>query len=323
MTATRFQPVPTCEHPYPRGESCVSRVEPAEKTAPAGDLPAPSAVDRCDAVVAGELATIQMFWHGAPLSRVERLSLSSFVAHGHRVLLHVYDEPAGVPPGVSLCDASRVLPRDAVFRHARTGSLAPFADWFRCRVLFEQGGIWSDADVVCLRPWAFGQQVVYAWQDDERVCNAVLGLPAGHWLAEWMAGVCEKPNRVLPYDSPSLIAKKLVRRLLGTGGREALGFGEAGPRGLTRALRHFGMLELALPSWQFYPIHYSRWRSAFDGSLDAASAGLERSSALHLWHEMMRRAPGFDRDRSFPPGSLFEELCRRYLGDGGAGGGAA
>ena len=41
----------------------------------------------------GSLPSVHMFWHGPPLSRIERLCMSSFVAHGHAVRLHVYEEP--------------------------------------------------------------------------------------------------------------------------------------------------------------------------------------------------------------------------------------
>jgi hypothetical protein len=40
---------------------------------------------------------------------------------------------------------------------------------------------------------------------------------------------------------------------------------------------------------------------------------VEASVALHLWNEMTRRQPGFDKNAPFPPDSLFERLCRRYL----------
>jgi hypothetical protein len=266
----------------------------------------------------GAPPTVHMFWHGAPLSRVERLAMASFAAHGHPIHLHAYDEPAGVPAGVVLEDAARVLPRRALFRHPRTGSLAVFADWFRYRLLYERGGLWADADVVCLRPLAFERDEVYAWQDDETVCQAVLGLPAGHEVAAWLVAACEAPNRVRPHDPPSLVVRKLRRRLLGRNGPEWLGFGEVGPRGLTRALRHFRALAAALPTWTFYPLPYREWHRAFDGSLGADSPDLARSSTLHLWHEMMRRSPGFDGNASFPADSLFEELCRRYLPGGGA-----
>lgn len=105
---------------------------------------------------------INMFWHGPTLSRVERLSMVSFLANGHNVRLHVYDEPSGVPAGVELVDAGAVLPESSVFRYPN-GSVAGFANWFRYRLLHEQGGIWSDTDVVCLKPFDFPQPEVFAW----------------------------------------------------------------------------------------------------------------------------------------------------------------
>jgi hypothetical protein len=168
---------------------------------------------------------------------------------------------------------------------------------------------------VCLRPLELERPEVFAWQDDETVCGAVLGLPAGHWLATWMATCCEQPSRALPYDPPGLVLRKWRRRLFEGNRRESLGFGEVGPRGLTRALRHFGMLDLVLPSWHFFPVHYREWRCVFDGSLHVDSPRLARSSTLHLWNEMIRRQPGFDHNGPFPKESVFEALCRRYLGD--------
>ena len=98
------------------------------------------------------LPTIQMFWYGAPLSRLERLSVASFLANGHAVDLYAYDDIGAVPHGARMLDAARILPRDALFRHRRTGSVGLFSDWFRYRLLFERGGIWADCDMVCLQP---------------------------------------------------------------------------------------------------------------------------------------------------------------------------
>src|SRR5690349_11836405 len=144
------------------------------------------------------LPTIQMFWHGPPLSRIERLSMTSFVHHGHDVHLYVYDEPEGVPAGVRIRDAAEILPRSAVFRHKRTQSLAPFADWFRYRLLFDRGGIWADVDMVCLRPFDYASPVVFGLQNDTLINNAVLGLPAGDRMAQWLVACCEHPNRMRP-----------------------------------------------------------------------------------------------------------------------------
>jgi len=257
------------------------------------------------------LPVIQMFWHGAPLSRVERLSIASFLAHGHEVDLYVYEEPAGVPPGTRLMDASAILPRTSIFRHRRTKSLALFADWFRYRLLFERGGIWADTDMVCLAPFEYSGHV-YAWQDDELVNNAVIGLPVGDPLASWMAELCEHPNRWLPYDDLRLRIRKVKRVVFNFNRRSETRWGESGPLGLTLALRHFGLLERALPPWHFYPVPHQRFHELFESPAPGRTAGFGESRAVHLWNNLLERQRGAKGAR-FPEDSPFEQLCARYL----------
>ncbi len=161
-----------------------------------------------------DLSPIHMFWHGAALSRLERLCMVSFLAHGHPVRLHVYEEPAGVPAGVQVIDANRTLPQRFLFHHGESGSVGIFADWFRYQLLYEQGGIWADTDVVCLKPLRYPQRELFGRQDEQIINNAVLALPAGHELAAWMVACCREPNRMLPYDSRRTRRRKLQRRLL-------------------------------------------------------------------------------------------------------------
>lgn len=257
-------------------------------------------------------ADVHMFWHGPPLSRIERLCMSSFVANGHAVNLHVYEEPQRIPAGVTLCDAAAVLPRRELFVHGKSGSLALFADWFRYRLLAEQGGLWVDTDMVCLQPFTHAGPEIFGWQDPSMINNAVLGLPRNHALASWMVACCEQPNRVLPYDSLRMRRRKLTRRLLGRG-RSASRWGETGPAGLTEAALHLGYASLAQPFWHFYPINYLNWQTVFDETLGDNTSLIDGSYGLHLWNEMTRRHPGFDRDRRFPDGSLFERLWARYV----------
>ena len=254
-----------------------------------------------------------MFWHGPALSRLERLCMASFVAHGHAVLLHVYEAPVNVPKGVTLADAGKVLPRERLFKHAESGSFALFADGFRYRLLLEHGGLWVDTDVVCLQPFAFTSGEVFGWQDENIINNAVLGLPKGHRLAQWMNEVCERPDRVLPYDSLKMRRRKLMRRWLPGDARRTVTWGETGPNGLTAAARHLHCTGAALPFWHFYPIGYSNWHTVFDSSLRDNQGLIAASHGLHLWNEMARRSPGFDKNGRFPPDSLFERLCARYL----------
>jgi len=252
-----------------------------------------------------------MFWHGPPLSRLERLCLSSFVANGHRLNLFVYEEPKGVPEGVEVVDAASILSPELLFKHRRTGSVGIFADWFRYRLLRTQGGIWADTDVVCLKPLRFKAPEVFAWQDDHTINNAILGLPPGHELAAWMDACCENPNRVLPYDSWKLRLRKWRRRVLQGNRRERIRWGEYGPKGFTLAARHFGFASLALPASTFYPVTCEDWRSLFTSGAEAA--WLDSAHAVHLWNNMLGQEPGFDKDRAFPADSAYERLCARYL----------
>lgn len=255
-----------------------------------------------------------MFWYGPMLSRVERLSMASFVANGHDVRLHVYSEPSGVPAGVELVDAADTLPESSIFRYPK-GSVAGFANWFRYRLLYAEGGIWVDTDVVCLKPFDFPAPEVFAWEDQKSVNVAVLGLPKGDPLAQWMARCCESPNRMLPYDGIRTVRHKLKRRFFEGNERGNVRWGENGPRGFTRALRHFGRLEQALDPGAFYPIHYREWLAPFEPATPELDARIENSHAVHLWNEMARRKAGFDKDAGFPADSLFEKWCARYLND--------
>jgi hypothetical protein len=279
-------------------------------------MDSPKTVAGNDGPDAGALPPIHMFWHGPALSRLERLCIASFLAHGHPVRLHVYKEPAGIPPGVHVMDANRTLPEKFLFHHSDSGSFGSFADWFRYQLLYEHGGIWADTDVVCLKPLTYPQRVLFARQDEQIINNAVLALPAGHELAAWMVACCREPNRMLPYDSRRTRRRKLQRRLLQGNRRGNVAWGEYGPQGFTQAARHLGYEDRALPYWHFYPVHYLNWRTVFDGSLRDNPGIIAASTTLHLWNEMTRRAHGFDVNGRFPGDSLFEQLCARYLKNG-------
>ena len=258
------------------------------------------------------LPIIQMFWHGRPLSRIERLSMTSFVRNGHPVHLYVYDEPSGVPAGVRVMNASDIVPRSELFMHRRRNSIAPFSDWFRYRLLFERGGLWSDTDIVCLEPFDYSNPVVFAWQDDRHLNNAVLGLPAGDALAKWLATCCEQPNRMLPYDDLSARLLKMKRWLRGRG-REDIRWGETGPYGLTGAARHLDYTKHALPSWHFYPIRYEDHHALFESPRAGRPATFEGSRAVHLWNQLVEDGKTLDRNAQFPADSPFEQLCARYV----------
>jgi hypothetical protein len=131
------------------------------------------------------LTPIQGLWVGGRLTAMERLSLRSFLAHGHPYHLYSYDAVPNLPAGAELRPAAEVLPASAVFRYssAAGGSFAAFSNLFRYRLLHQRGGWWADTDVVCLRPFDFTAERVFASErrrEGGEVCaSCVLRAPAG------------------------------------------------------------------------------------------------------------------------------------------------
>lgn len=103
--------------------------------------------------------TINGLWIGNRLSLMETLTITSFLAQGHDFRLFVY-EPilTPLPTGCIIEDANKILPESSVFRYKNTtqfgqgkGSVSGFSDIFRYKLLYDEGGWWSDMDVTCLK----------------------------------------------------------------------------------------------------------------------------------------------------------------------------
>jgi hypothetical protein len=74
-----------------------------------------------------------------------------------------------------------------------------------------------------------------------------------------------------------------------------------------------GYIDRAQPPAHFYPVKCENWRAIFASAPAGERPWAADSRAVHLWQQMMRHEPGFDKDARFPADSPFEELCRRYL----------
>ena len=115
---------------------------------------------------------IHGMWFGKTLSRLELLTIRSFVRLGHDFHLWAYDDLSAFefPRGVVVRDAEEIIGRNKVFAKSdidaetgvgRNSIGAPFSDLFRYKLLSEHGGIWVDMDVTCLRPFDFTDEYVF------------------------------------------------------------------------------------------------------------------------------------------------------------------
>lgn len=114
--------------------------------------------------------SVHGLWIGSTLSPLELLTLKSFVRWGHEFNLWLYDDlQTSVPKGVNLRDACEILPRERIFRKRERdietgvgeGSVSPFSDLFRYKLLYEHGGIWADMDITCLRRFDLAEDYLF------------------------------------------------------------------------------------------------------------------------------------------------------------------
>lgn len=89
---------------------------------------------------------VHMLWVSGELSRLARLSLTSFHANGYRPVLWSYEPDHLRAEAGEVRDAASVLPMP----REDAANMAYLTSLFRYRLLAEQGGIWSDMDVVAL-----------------------------------------------------------------------------------------------------------------------------------------------------------------------------
>lgn len=237
---------------------------------------------------------VQELWVGPALSRLERLSIRSFLAQGHEYHLYAYEPVAHVPSGARLVDAEPILPASMIFQYRAHPSYAGFANYFRYRLLRERGGWWADMDVICLRPLDFTGTYVFASEPLPRG-----GATPTAWLIKAPAG------------SEAMAYAWDVCRLKDT---SRLDWGEVGARLLRETIERHELAGCVHDATTFCPISYLDWERAL---LPADEGGIvalpPEAYTVHLWNEMWRRV-GREKDADFPPDCLYQQLQARYPG---------
>jgi glycosyltransferase involved in cell wall biosynthesis len=162
---------------------------------------------------------IHGMWVGTTLSKLELLTMHSFVRHGHEFHLWAYDDLSAYefPRGVRLRNAEEIIPRSGVFakrgRDRETGVGrnsfgAPFSDLFRYKLLYEHGGTWADMDVTCLRPFDFPGE--YAFRPHRiGIVGSILKCPKG---SPMMRKVYEETLATVDADTEWLTPNRILTK---------------------------------------------------------------------------------------------------------------
>lgn len=232
---------------------------------------------------------IQGLWIGPELSVMEQMSIGSFLLNRHEYHLYVYDEPKNVPVGTVIKHAVEILPASRIFQYKHFPTYAGFANFFRYKLLLERGGWWADTDTICLKPFDFPEQHVFATEicnGQEVVTSGIIKAPKGSPAMAYAWEVCQTKEP------------------------DKLGWGETGPRLMGEAVERFSLGEYRQPAHVFCPLDYSNWAQILEPDGNATLD--KRSYAIHLWNERWRAA-GQDKNAAYPEKCLYEVLKRTYL----------
>lgn len=240
---------------------------------------------------------IQGLWVGAELSLMEQLSITSFIKNGHRFHLYVYEDMKDVPRGATMIDGNSILPKEEIFelRHgSHTGSLTPFSNLFRFKLLLEKGGWWVDLDVVCLKPFDFGSSpyiITSEYDEPSGVIgpsSAVLKVPKGDDFIK----ACFKKVR------------SLCTHL------EVLHFGDTGYKLVREMVKRYNLEAFVKPPATFAPLGYWQYRTFIEPQ--DLVPDLSNSYAIHLYNEMWRRER-LDKNNTYSQKSLYGALIEKFL----------
>lgn len=240
-----------------------------------------------------------MLWVRGHLGMLERLSIVSHQKNGHPVRLFSYEAIPNLPAGTIWEDARAILPEAemlGIAARTRHAGWPIVSNFFRYRLLLERGGIWSDCDSVCLKPFGFAADMAHFFGSE-----LLRQHEGGKAMARIITGVIKAP-------AGSAVIARALEIAQGLDLAQAP-WGSTGPAALHSAVMDTGMQQAILGPMYFCPVNW--WDI---GQLVAPEIHLlpEDAHAVHFWNEMWRRN-FLDKEASYPPLSLYERLKRHYL----------
>lgn len=90
--------------------------------------------------------------------------------------------------GAKVKNANDIIPENKTFKYKDYDSYAGYSNLFRYKLLLEKSGMWADTDLVCLRPFNFSTDYVFAnvlSARPFRITRPFSHLIKGHRISNW------------------------------------------------------------------------------------------------------------------------------------------
>ena len=130
---------------------------------------------------------VNAFYEGDKISKLELLTVESFLQNNHSFNLFTYNNSIGryLPGDVNILNASDILDKDRVFVYdglgdCVEGSISGFSDIFRYYLLYKIGGWYVDMDITCLKNFSeISDDIVIRPHGSMKAVANILKMPKG------------------------------------------------------------------------------------------------------------------------------------------------
>lgn len=212
---------------------------------------------------------VQSLWIDNVLGEHQKACIQSFLRNDVDYHLYTYGDVDNLPNGVKIKDANEIVSKDKVFKDLFE-SYATFSDWFRVKLLYELGGWWVDADMLCVRAFDIDSPYVFATENIRRnerkvvnICNCVLKMPKGSEMGRNMLDIIELAIRL---EDPKSIKWTSI-----------------GAKIIKEQIFEMGMFDYIVSPEVFCPFDYLDYTLIFDKASIELS---EITYGIHLWNKM-------------------------------------
>ena len=205
------------------------------------------------------------FWHGSELGELEKLCIESWIKNGYEFNLWVYDLDIEVPDKVVIANANHIVQFSEYFTYDEghsKGTPVAFSNLFRAQLLYQRGGLYTDLDVLCLKPYDFNERFVFSEQGDSthsyHVATCILYAKemGESFFDDWTDWIMAKKNKTISH-------------------------GDLGPDLFTKLITLYNLREYVLPKEYFCPVDWESYKDVLEYESDSHGLHLYRS----LWSE--------------------------------------
>ena len=155
-------------------------------------------------------------WIKGSLSSLELLTIQSFISNGFIFQLWTYEpDLINAPENCIIKNASEIIAENEIFCYQTVnkyghgkGSYAGFSDIFRYKLLYKNGGIWTDMDITCLQSFIIKEDYFFRYHHKSGAVGNFMKCPKNSELMKWC--YCESIKKINATNKDWMLPIKIL-----------------------------------------------------------------------------------------------------------------